>query len=179
MSELLAVTLLPRNLYATLRVIQLDVLNKVECLNLGGCGVFAVAVAKELKKRSIPCEIITVGGKKNSPRKVKDRLANASNDTKDYNSWDSNGLSRNHVGVRFKDKGIIYTYDSVALLRSSKKFGNSGDSPWVCSYPYGEGMSISDMNKLTKSKDGWNTDFDRSQIDTVKNIVKDSFNLFY
>lgn len=179
MKKLTAKVLLPTNLYKTLERVQWRML-KVSNLNRGGCGVFAVAVTKELKKRGIDCEIITVGyGEDNSPFAVKNTLLSNSGNLKLSDDWDVNGLFRDHVGVRFKHKRITYTYDSVAIYRSVRKFGVRGDSTWKCNYPYGKGMSVEDMDKLVRTKNGWNTDFDRKQIATVKKIVKETFKEFY
>lgn len=172
--SLAAKLLLPSNLYNTLSNIQKTATKEIYCLNFGGCGVFAVAIAKELQKRNIPCEIITVAySAKSSPSNVKSNLLSTKESLKCCDAWDSNGLGRNHVGVRFKYNGITFTYDSDAIRRSVRKFGQNG--AWECNYPYGEGMSTEDMKKLVEKKHGWNSDFDRRQITTVKKIVKEAF----
>ena len=180
MKKFTAKVLLPSNLYKTLERVQWRVL-KAPNLNSGGCGVFAVAVAKELKKRGVDCEIITVGyGEDSSPVIVKNSLMSNAGNPKSCDDWDANGLTRDHVGVRFKHKRITYTYDSDVLYRSVREFGyRADDTTWKCKYPYGKGMSIEDMGKLVKTKSGWNTDFDRKHIATVKKIVKETFKEFY
>lgn len=173
--QLLTTLMLPTKLKSTLKAIQKECTKNIYDLNSGGCGVFAHLVCKQLVLIGIEAEVITTASKrKYSPKNVKGNDWNK-REKASCEVWDSNGLDRSHVGVRFKYNGVVFTYDSVKLRMGSKSFGVYGDGKWKCNYPFGEGMSYKEMKKLVDDVPYWNPEFDRKQIPTVKKIVKEAF----
>jgi len=155
-----------KSVFKALRKIQNDV-SHIHDMNLGGCGVFAYIVGEELKKIGWEVEIVTpsYGG---IPSKVRRHVKNNSPE-----EWSNNGLSRNHLAVRFKTpKGVVYTYDSDRLDKGGSKFG------WFeydCEYPFGEGLTVEETKEMCKTGKGWNRTFNRKQIPEIRSTIKKSF----
>lgn len=170
--------ILPKSLHTALEQLQTDMHN-IENLNLGGCGVFAMYVCKELKNLGIDAEVVTATHEGCSPSVVEYRMK-ANNLKKKHRKsayyWDLNGLDRSHIGVRFKWGLHTFTYDSNAIRYARKTFGIiNGNHGWKCDYPFGQGMSPKQIKPLVQDSEYWNDSFDRKQIPLVKKLIKQRF----
>jgi hypothetical protein len=142
--------------------------------NYGGCGVIAAAVAKELKSRNIPVEVVTpVYNTYSVPPKKAVQSVIETNRKLNNSRVDDAGVNRDHLAVRFKLGRLIRTWDTDAGVSSAKVFGEYKRYP--CEYPFGEGFTVEEAEALAKDKAGWNSRFDRRQIRKVNRIVKETF----
>lgn len=159
-----------RVLFRTLRKIQNEVNDKICNLNNGGCGVFAYLVGEELKNLGVEVEVITPVGKRHGQDKFPaEQVRHFVRNKNDTNDWDTNGLSRKHLAVRFKtNKGKVYTYDSDAFRRGASKFGIWGDQSDMT---FGTGLTVEECRLMSESPDGWNPTFNRRQIPKLRRIV--------
>jgi hypothetical protein len=153
-----------------------DVINKnIEKPNYGGCGVIAVAVAKELKARKIPVEIVTpvYPSTEYVPPKVAVQRVIQWNKQITNDRVDDAGVNRNHLAVRFKIGRLTRTWETDANISLARVFGE--DKRYPCPYPFGEGFTIEEAQVLVKDKRGWNPTYDRAQNRKVNKIIKTIF----
>lgn len=138
-------------------------------INYGGCAVMASLVGSELEKRGIPVEGIVPYGK---PAQARNNLKvpHKVNAWK----WEENGINFNHVAVRFKIDGAVYTYDTDALSRGSMKFGEN--LRYKSQFKFGGGFKVKELKKIAGTADYWNKDFNRRDIAKLRKIVKEVFN---
>lgn len=143
-------------------------------INWGGCGVMAGIVGEILELWGIPVEVVTPAEycDEVSPKEARERMEYWGENWT-ANDWDSNGLSRSHLAVRFKLRGKLYTWDSAGLLCSDRYFGRRADgSPSRCAdYPFGDGMTVQECIEISSTQDGWNTVFDRRQIPLMRELA--------
>jgi hypothetical protein len=149
----------------------------IENLNYGGCGVFAVSLAKALRKIGITeVEIILPDQWENgiAPREVYENGVKPSN------------MDRAHVGVRYRLRGKVYTADSTRVGLDKGSFGRSrwGSGPKTqarlgrngayevkFSYPFGGGLTVEQFAPCTRVQRHWNRQFDRRQIPTLQALM--------
>ena len=146
-------------------------------INHGGCGVMAGIVGEILASLGVPVEVVTSSHLGCSPAKARKRLywnIEDENDVRwDASAWDSAGVSRTHLAVRFMLGRDMYTWDSDGLIKSDKYFGrrDCGDPPHVADYPFGEGMTVAECAHISSVPEGWNCTFDRSQIPQMRELA--------
>jgi hypothetical protein len=152
-----------------------NVINEnIENPNSGGCGVIAVAVAKELKARKIPVEIVTpVYSTEYVPPKVAVQRVIQCNKQITNDRVDNAGVNRNHLAVRFKIGRLTKTWETDANISSARVFGEYELYP--CPYPFGQGFTIEETEVLIKDKRGWNSMYDRNQNRKINKIIKTIF----
>lgn len=157
-----------------------DINWNVSKVNNGGCAVVAYLVAEQLHNLWLPVEVVTPGRNiDESPligvrhlRKSGERVNNSNVD--DYTHVD-----RDHFVVRFIFKGKQYTWDTHGLNSGGKVMSSGVDfEDYFCMYPFGHGFTVPQTKKLALESYGWNRSFDRSQIPTIRKIVKKHFNKF-
>lgn len=132
-------------------------------LNYGGCGVFAILVAKELKKRAAWPRIIIGGNGEDID--IEDIIPKIQNPLNPYEWW-RHDVYFNHIGVEFLYKGVKYHYDSngvLAAMSNSRMLGYK---------LYNGRMRIPIAEKLTSNQGFWNREFDREGIPRLKGIIE-------
>lgn len=146
-------------------------------INWGGCGVMAGIVGEILELLGVPVEVVTSSACGCSPAEARQRLywnIEAENDGRwDSAAWDSEGVNRTHLAVRFMLGGDLYTWDSDGLIKSDKYFGRlgCGTPPHVADYPFGEGMTVAECVHIGSDQAGWNCRFNRSQIPQMRELA--------
>ena len=143
-------------------------------INWGGCGVMAGIVGEILELWGIPVEVVTPVEYGVSPKKARERLrAEYWGENWTAQEWDSTGLYRAHLAVRFVLGGKLYTWDSDGLLCSDRFFGRcaSAKPSHVADYPFGEGMTVQECIEISSTPDDWNDTFDRSQIPLMRELA--------
>jgi hypothetical protein len=162
------------SLFAVLAKCAKTINQEVISPNYGGCCVIATAVAKELKSRNIPVEVVTPVYNKYyvSPKKAVQKVIENNRKLTNY-QVDNAKVNRNHFAVRFKLGKLIRTWETEVGISPAKTFGKYKEYP--CEYPFGEGFTAEEAEALAKDKKGWNSSFDRRQIRKVNRIVKETF----
>lgn len=159
-------------LFRKLRLLQCKVTNDHPNLNYGGCGIFAYLVGEKLQALGLEVDIVTplYGGSYGIPAvEVRKNVSNVKN----CEEWDNNGLSRNHLAIRFKtSSGQVYTYDSDTLFRGSGVFG---DNLYKTDRRFGSGLTVEETKAICKRQKGWNRTFDRKQVPQLKSTINSFF----
>ena len=146
-------------------------------INWGGCGVMAGIVGKILESLGVPVEVVTSSDYGCSPALARQRLYwnfEAKCDGRwDNSAWDSAGVSRAHLAVRFMLGRDMYTWDSDGLIKSDKYFGrrDCGEPSHVADYQFGEGMTVAECARISSVPEGWNCTFDRDQIPQMRELA--------
>ena len=146
-------------------------------INSGGCGVMAGIVGEILELLGVPVEVVTASHLGCSPAKARESLywgIEDENDVRwDASAWDSAGVNRTHLAVRFMLGRDMYTWDSDGLIKSDKYFGrrDCGEPQHVADYPFGEGMTVAECAHISSVPQGWNSMFDRSQIPQMRELA--------
>lgn len=146
-------------------------------INWGGCGVMAGIVGEILELLGVPVEVVTSSDYGCSPAEARQRLywnIEAENGGRwDNSAWDSEGVSRSHLAVRFMLGGDLYTWDSDGLIKSDKYFGRRGcgEPSHVADYPFGEGMTVAECVHISSVPQGWNSTFNRRQIPQMRELA--------
>ena len=146
-------------------------------INWGGCAVMAGIVGGVLELLGVPVEVVTSSDYGCAPAAARQRLhwnIEAENDGRwDNSAWDSAGVSRAHLAVRFMLGRDLYTWDSDGLIKSDKYFGRQYDGePLYCAeYPFGDGMTVAECVCISSTPDDWNYMFDRRQIPRMRKLA--------
>lgn len=160
-----------RSLFNRLRKLQSTMQADHPYLNYGGCGVFAHLVGEQLQKLGLEVEVVTPSD--NCYSFPASRVRSNVKNVEQAREWSDNGLCRQHLAVRFKTRaGVVYTYDSDRLARSSSSFGADYD---YTDPEFGTGLTVKETKAMCKHRDGWNNAFPRSSIPKVKRQVKQAF----
>ncbi len=145
------------------RKILRDTESKFECINLGGCGVAAYILARQLQKVSEPKIIVSGYGKHDIDVA---RLKVSENTT---HQWNAQNIHFNHVWVEFKINHLWYGIDSSGLQTRAKMHKEHGT-------PYKGSLTLTEMRKLVSTRTGWNSSFDRQQIAPMKRFLNRKLN---
>ena len=146
-------------------------------INWGGCGVMAGIVGEILELLGVPVEVITPSDDGCSPAEARQRLywnIEVEHDGRwDNSAWDSEGVSRSHLAVRFMLGRDMYTWDSDGLIKSDKYFGrlDCGRPQHCGEYPFGDGMTVQECIEISSTPEGWNYMFDRRQIPLIRRLA--------
>lgn len=146
-------------------------------INCGGCGVMAGIVGEILEFLGVPVEVVTSSEYGCSPAEARQRLywniEEENGGRWDNSAWDSAGVSRSHLAVRFTLGGDLYTWDSDGLIKSDKYFGrrDCGEPAYVADYPFGDGMTVQECIEISSTPRGWNVMFDRRQIPLMRELA--------
>jgi hypothetical protein len=156
-------------------VTLIQILNEVGCranrsypyLNNGGCCVYAVLIAKELKKLGMRPRIIVAGESSKSKCNINEARKNIK-DIADYNEWSRNGIKFNHVGVEFTYKRKKYHYDS---------YGVHPACDTLMGFPVYKGrLRIKWAEGIANRPEAWSGMFDRAVIPRLQRSIENSFN---
>lgn len=162
-----------RKLFKILRDLQAYMQDHHEYVNYGGCCVYAAMIAEKLQGLGLEVEVVTpvMGRWYQNASVVRKLVKNVAL----KHDWNDNGLSTNHVAVRFKTRaGNVYTYDSDALIRGSTFFGGQMDRT---DPKFGTGLTVQEAKAFASKQDGWNRTFDRKQIPTIQKAVDQAFGM--
>ena len=146
-------------------------------INCGGCAVMAGIVGGILELLGVPVEVVTSSEYGCAPAAARQHLhwnIEAENDGRwDNSAWDSAGVSRAHLAVRFMLGRDLYTWDSDGLIKSDKYFGRHYDGePLYCAeYPFGDGMTVAECVHISSTPEDWNYMFDRRQIPRMRKLA--------
>lgn len=136
----------------------------IETPNHGGCGIIAGQVGRILQALDVLCEVVTPVGEWGEPAaEVRSNVTHPGS----YKDWDSNGLDRRHLAVRFRYCGATYCWDSNGLYEGGSDFGG-----YSTTAEFGDGLTVSECIKLSSYRAGWNDTFDRRQIPLIKHLVR-------
>jgi hypothetical protein len=142
---------------------------QVDNINYGGCAVMAYIVGRHLEDMGIEVEGIVPN---TNPRQAAGETPRPHKH--DAFWWEQNGINFNHVALRFKVDGKVYTYDTDQLHRGSLKFGE--DLRYKAGCKFGNGFKIKELKKIAATGHGyWNCDFNRKDIPKLRKIVKEVF----
>jgi len=137
-------------------------------VNVGGCGVFAYLLARELQAVGIEFTIAWLESDTTDERFF-EAISNAKkNNGGNYTLRDLNseGIWCSHVMLMVGDK----------LVDCKGTFDNMNDAGWWNRVQV-NGMELNDLRQLAMNEEGWNTSFDREQIPemekSIRNIVQD------
>lgn len=129
-------------------------------INHGGCCVFAVMVAKELKKYGVWPRIIIADY---DPDRDVENIAGVLDDVGDGSEWYKNGIWLCHLGIEFIYKGVKYHYDSEGVHPAAK---------CLLGYDVCRGrLRISQAEKLANNHKNWNNKFDREKIPNIQQSI--------
>jgi hypothetical protein len=153
-----------------LKATQLAIRATIVNVNAGGCCVLAGIVGEELEKRGVPTEVIVDHPSWNPACCVDHARENVKNHL-DVEEWQDNGISFNHVGLRFQLDGEWYTWDADAIWKDREKFGSALDLCWAAPGAF----TVKEAKAFGKNGDQWNESFNRAQIPLMREVVKQVF----
>lgn len=145
-----------------------------DSVNYGGCCVIAAAFAKHLKKY-FPVKILVA----NYNWMKNDKDQNISKIRKKINSntiaeWHEHGIAFAHVLVEIEHEGKQYQLDTENGLSHRLRYAPARNSD--TRYPILKGnLSIEDAEELANNPEGWNDQFDRSQIPAIQKAIDKFF----
>lgn len=149
-----------------------DITENVEFPNHGGCGFIAAAVARILERAEIPVDIIVqCWDPRASPAEIRDKMVREGYNREKCVDWDSNGLWRSHLAVRFESNGQVYHWDSEGILRSNKGFSKGCGHP-TPNYPLGTGLTAHEVDDMNLDKARWNSTFNRKQVPKIHELAQ-------
>lgn len=148
------------------------VMDDVDNLNSGGCGIFAAMVAKSLIDKGIPTSLFSCwdeiwdgqGGNIDLARPLV-------KDVGEYQDWRENGIRNAHVGVEFEFDGKLYHYDSSEGVHEARNWLSR--ESWIVN----DGRyTLAEMEALNERPHNWNSRFDRKQIPKIQHYVEEYLN---
>lgn len=152
-----------------LRKISRLVKTEMYDINYGGCGIYAVELAKRMHEiGATDAKIRCYGGMESITINTVEQNFNTTGLPNDYYTWVMNGVDFNHV--RMEWEGIMW--DAEGDLRAG-----SGDAKawngW-CRRQNGD-ISVKAMQILADKPSNWNSRFDRTQIPKLRSIMDTCF----
>lgn len=131
-------------------------------LNKGGCGVFAVHMAKRLQ-HLVPTKIVMANYDMVNIDQIRTRMKNPCNMTE----WYTSNVHFVHLIVEIEVGGKSYHIDSEGVREATNN--------WY-GYPIVSGsFTIDEVSQFVSQQNGWNTRFPRTQIPQIKRRVKNLF----
>jgi hypothetical protein len=159
------------SLRTTLETVQ-QAVRDIPCLNQGGCGIFALAVTKQLAKRGIAYRIrvgeswmanIFGGFNKNGIQEVNQKPINSLPEA------NAVGVFFQHIYPEVKVGRSWMAFDSNYLLKSKEYQAKTG------LLAYEDFLEENKLETLAMNPVGWNERFDRDNIPTVFDKVEQAF----
>lgn len=154
-----------------LAAIASEVSRNVDNVNSGGCGVYAVELAKRMKKLGFTDMKLRVYGypKENNERLVNvtsvERKVFGDNPSDNIRDWNVNGVHFCHVRMEWGFRMWDVKGDVPA----------KSDKAWYWCPRHPGSISLNALNRLTAKKIGWNRAFDRTQIPRMRRIMDKHF----
>lgn len=143
-----------------------DVLQNVDALNCGGCGVYAWLVAEALHALGIKTEVVATGmgyGSDVDLNKVRESISANMLNLGAKRHWEQLGATFAHVGVRIKIGRKYYVADANSVNPGKTRLAN-----WKV---YKGAYTLEEAEAFAKEARGWNDWFDRKQIPTIRQLV--------
>lgn len=162
-----------KELRKRLRVLAECIHKNVPSVNYGGCAVVAGHVAKALNGLGIEAEVITPSYGL-APASVRENVTRPH----DPDEWRDAGVAHQHLAVRFRLAGRVYTWDSNGLRRSAKQFGGKHwmdpkRAEYTAAGKFGSGHTADEALAMTRRPSGWNSAFNRKYgIPRIKAAVQ-------
>lgn len=164
------------NLLDTLRELGDAINESCPTINLGGCCVYAAAVAKRLEALGIPVDVcVPTYGHAETVDEARNNLRNNGSAGRTAKEWEEAGLYFAHVAVRFQYEGVWWTHDTDALHEGRDGFGKcswNDDKPRYQALP--DGMTPDEALRIASHAKGWNSSFDRRDIPMVRSMVEEA-----
>ncbi len=157
------------DLVAALNTLAGDLSGEFEAINWGGCGAMAAMVGKHLERMGLVCDVATP-----EYAEPAGRVRNKVGDRGDVTMWDSNGISRGHVAIRFRLGPVVKLWDSDhGVVDSLKRWSLSSKT-------MGQGLSVQECDWIsnTNVEGNWNSSFDRDQLPGMQCMVDDALSVF-
>ena len=154
-------------LIARLRCINRDINNLVDCLNYGGCGLFASRIGKAIHPYVDDLECCVIAYPHNYDPDINlNTLKTNNSNLNSIRDWSENGVSFNHVVIRFKYRNKIWYYDSENLDNSGE-YIDKYDGKILDGY-----LTVEEITNLSDNPVGWNPNFDRDDnIPIIEQII--------
>lgn len=135
-------------------------------MNNGGCGIFAVHMAKRLQ-HIVPTRIKLIDYSHHNLDEIRAELDNPL----DIRQWHNHGINFVHLIVEFDYKDHTYHFDTNGL-----NFANDKESPNYKGYGLASGsFTIEEVSHFVAAPYSWNDWFNRREIPAVKRRVKNFF----
>ncbi len=135
-------------------------------INSGGCGVMAATVGRHLERMGLVCDVATPT---NCEHPMAGAIRNKVDDRSDPFEWSNNGLSRDHLAVRFRIGPTVHMWDSdkgVSSRYTNFMYGLTTER-------FGLGLTVSECEWINSEQYDWNDYFDRRQIPGMQEMVDD------
>ena len=132
-------------------------------INYGGCGIYAVAIAKELIKLHIKPKILVVSQETYTDMNVRD-VAKTIEHTDDVHEWNDKGIIFRHVIISFTFEGQEYHYDTGGVVEADEKYEGY--------HIYKGHLQLHEAKAIIKHQAGWNTTFDRNKIPFITQHIE-------
>ena len=145
------------NLYNEVRILKIlkqigsEVNEKVECINFGGCCVYASTVGEMLEKLGFEVRILSVGWKNTN-----EKIPNDEKILCPQEAEEKLGVNFHHVGIAVKVNGRWYSHDTNKTFRGLKKFGAS---EYRASKTY---LTVNQALHFASNASFWNTMYNRN-----------------
>lgn len=154
-------------LFKRLSALQVAIDEHIEYMNYGGCAVVAGMVGEVLQGLDITCDIATPTYGK-SAVEVRPNVGPRAT----ASTWYRNGLSTDHLAVRFRIDGVTYIWDSDCLSEGGITFGGDAGDDLTAAGQLGDGLTVQECVRIGLNKTGWNSTFDREQIPKLRTLVE-------
>lgn len=154
-----------------LAAIARDVSRNVDYVNCGGCGIYAIELAKRMKKLGFTDMKLRVYS---YPNDNNERLVNVAsierkvfgdNLPDNLRDWGVNGVNFCHVRMEWGFR--VWDVEGDEPAKTDKAWR------WFPRHP--GSLSLKAMNRLSAKTAGWNTMFDRAQIPLMRRIMNKHF----
>ncbi len=139
----------------------------IPTIDHGGCCLYAYLVGKELLAMGIPARVFT--SRCYLPEIVYNTNIDAVRPKIPVNTtdeWNAHDISFEHLGVEFDYKGTTWHVDSQGV--------HSGQAEFRGRFVYPGRFTVAEAEELYLNST-WNTDFPRSMIPTVEDLVRQTF----
>jgi len=149
-----------------------EVTKKFPNINDGGCCIFAALVAKELQ-HICPVRIIGFSSDSTNIDLVRPNILNNT-----CREWGDNGVDFNHIVVEINakiisnDEGDKWHYDANGIFASN-------GSICIDKVQLKGSLSVKEAIELANNPEGWNRDFDRTDIPKLEKVINKYFNNEY
>lgn len=158
---------------ACLNSISREVTYKIHDVNCGGCGVYAVELAKRLFRagiRNFRIRTYTyIGGtSRNTNVKYVEQNVFGKNSPEYVIDWNMNGVDFDHVRLQWD--GVLWDAYGAVPRREGKKWNRI----YIMQPGY---ISLKAMHKICKDSEGWNSRFPREKIPAMRRIMDKHFRL--
>lgn len=164
-------------LFDTISTICERISDRIECVNRGGCAVFASELGKRLQAigvKNVNCRVY------NYPEEMEGfafpdlntleaRIREDNGTCKDKNAWNDNGI--HFVHVKLYINGVFWDSDGAVLDCEPES------KVWHEAYELVEGfISVEAMSELASEARNWNPTFPRDCIPDMTKIMDDCIN---